>query len=121
MDEKHLGYLPIAGGLTKNQLDDFSVNRDSLSQKFFYTFYSHNFIKTFNSLKEITSKNEANRIVKLMKSKQFEEVIASWKTTNTGDLWGTGLTAEILNKACLSLGFNPILADQKISRLATKR
>lgn len=120
MDEKQLGYLPIAGSLSRSQLDSFSISRDSLTQKFFYTHYSNKYMKTFTSLKEITSEKEANKVVKLMKSKRYKEIINSWKATKAGDIWGTGLTAEILNKACLKAGYNPILADQKISEMATK-
>lgn len=120
MNEKQLGYLPISGGLSKHQLDSFTVNEDSLAHKFFYTYFSNESIKTFGALKEITTKDDVKRILKLMKSKQYKVIINSWENTETGDIWGTGLTAELLNKASLELGYNPIGADQKISTLVTK-
>jgi len=120
INDKQLGYLPVAGSLTRSQLDSFSISRDSLTQKFSYTYYSNKYMKSFSSIKDITSEKDANKIVKLMKPKRYKKIINAWQATKTGDIWGTGLTAEILNKACLKAGYNPILADQKISALATK-
>lgn len=121
MSDKQLGYLPIVGELTKNEMDTISISRDSLTKKFFYTYYSNAYVKTFSALKSIVKKKDANKIIRLMKSKRYEGIINSWKATKAGDIWGTGLTAEILNKACLDAGYNPIGADLKISALKKKQ
>lgn len=120
MNEKQLGYLPIMGSLTKVQMDSFSIQVDSLTNKFFYTYFSRNYMGEFPSLKEIVTKKDANKILRLAKSKKFNDVVKSWSATNIGDYYGTILLAELLTMACLDLGYNPITADLKITALKKK-
>lgn len=117
IDNKELGWLPLTRGLTRKQLDTVSTDIQSLKTKFFYTFYSENYIKEFSSLKKITSKDDVTIISDAVNDDTFKAIIEAYKKTETGDMYNSGISAEILTKACLKKGYNPIDAGLTVDRL----
>jgi hypothetical protein len=116
-DAKELGYLPLVFGLTKNQLDTIRTNAQLLKDKFFFTFLSDTYLKEIAVLKKVTTKEEAQRIIEMMKNEKFKPLIEKYAKTETNDMYNAGLASEILNRACIEKGFNPIGAGEAINRI----
>jgi hypothetical protein len=117
IDNKQLGYLPLVSGLTKKQLDTVQTNVQSLTDKFFFTFFSEAYLKELVKLKSITTKDEAKEIVEMVKSIRFKPLIERYQKTNTKDMYNSGLTAEVLNQVCIEKGYSPIGAGRAIDQL----
>jgi hypothetical protein len=116
-DDKELGYLPLTFGLTRQQLDTAKTNVSSLKDKFFFTFFSDAYLKELSALKKVITKNEADEIIKVAKSDHFKTLAEKYSITETRDMYASGLSAEILNRACIKRGYSPIGAGRTISSL----
>jgi hypothetical protein len=117
IDNKQLGYLPLVMGLTKKQLDTAQTNVQQLKNKFFFTFYSDAYLNELSALKKITAKNEATKVVEEMKNEKFRPLVESYANSETRDMYAAGLAAELLNRACIDKGFNPVGAGKAINSL----
>jgi hypothetical protein len=117
IDNKELGYLKIPGGLTRQQLDIIGIDIPSLKSKFSFTFFSDTYLKELSALKTVTTKNDANKILETAKSDNFKTLIEKYEKTEVSDLYASGLSAELINRACIEQGFNPIGAGQAINSL----
>lgn len=117
IDDKKLGYLTLISGLTKQQIDTVQIDTDSLNDMFFFTMYSDAYLKVLSTLKKVTTKSQVLEIVETAKSNQFKLLAEKYRKTKTGDMYGSGLSAEILNRACIEKGFNPIGAGRVINKL----
>lgn len=115
VDNKDLGFLPLESDLTKEQLDTIETNVQELENKFFYSYYSDSYLKELAALKRVETKEQANEIVNLIKSEEFEWLVERYKKTEVPDMYGSGLAAEIINRACIKLGYNPSGAGQAIN------
>lgn len=115
IDSNQLGYLVLQPGLTKEQLDTVQTKIQSLKDKFFFTFFSDNYLKKLSSLKKITTKNEALEIIEVARSDKFKPLAERYSKTETRDMYGSGLSAEILNRACIEKGYSPIGAGRAIN------
>lgn len=115
--DKELGYLPLSLGLTKHQLDTLKTDISSLEEKFFFTFFSDTYLKELSNLKKVNTKNEADEIIEIAKSDRFKTLVERYSKTETRDLYASGLSAEILNRACIEKGYSPIGAGRAINML----
>lgn len=115
MDNKQLGYLPLALGLIKQQLDTVQTDFKSLKEKFFFTFFSDTYLKELSSLKKVMTKEEAQEIIESTKQSDYKTLIEKYSKTETQDVYASGLSAEILNRACIEKGFNPFGAGPAIN------
>lgn len=52
-----------------------------------------------------------------MESNQFKLLAEKYAQTEPGDMYGSGLVAEILNRACIEKGYNPLGAGRVINQL----
>lgn len=68
LNGNQLGCLSLQMGLTKEQLDTVQVEVQLLKDKFFFTFFSDNYLKELSSLKKVTTKSEALEIIEFAKS-----------------------------------------------------
>ena len=116
-DNKELGYLPLTLGLTSQQLDTIKTDVSSLKDKFFFTFFSDTYLKELSALKKVTTKDEANEIIEIVKSDHFKALVEKYFKTETRDMYASGLSAEILNRACIKKGYSPIGAGRAINTL----
>jgi hypothetical protein len=114
---KELGYLPITSGLTRQQLDTVKTDVSSLKDKFFFTFFSGSYLKELSALKTVTTREEANEIIETAKSDHFKTLVEQYAKTKTQDMYGSGLSAELLNRACIEKGYNPFGAGVVINKL----
>ena len=118
IDPTKLGYLEtVIHGLTKEGLDTVHVDEKSLNNLFFFTYYSDTYLKELSGLKKVTTKEQALEIMEAMKSDQFKLLAEKYAKNPPGDLYGSGLVAEILSKACIEKGYSPIGAGQAINQL----
>jgi len=117
IDNKQLGYLPLSLGLTRQQLDTVQTDFKSLKEKFFFTFFSDTFIKELSSLKKVITKDEALEIIELTKRDDYKTLVEKYSKTETRDMYASGLSAEILNRACIEKGYSPIGAGRTINTL----
>jgi hypothetical protein len=117
IDNKKLGYLKLVSGLTKQQIDTVRIDSNSLNDMFFFTFYSDAYLKELSALKKVTTKIQVLEIMDVVKSNQFKLLAEKYRKTKTGDMYGTGFSAEILARACIEKGYNPIGAGRVINKL----
>jgi len=117
INAKQLGYLPLRRGLTKGQLDTLKTDTELLKNKFFFTYFSDQYLLEFNYLKKLSTKEQGLEIAKVGNSDKIKQLVERYKITNTGDMYGAGLNAEIMNQVCLELGFNPIGAGRAMNKI----
>ena len=117
IDNKQLGYLPLNLGLTRQQLDTVQTDIQSLKEKFFFTFFSDTYLKELSALKKVMTKDEAQEIIEMAKSDNFKKLVETYSKTETRDMYASGLSAEILNRACIEKGYSPIGAGRAINTL----
>lgn len=117
IDNKQLGYLSLISGLTKQQIDTFRIDTNLLNDMFFFTSYSDSYLKELSALKKVTTKSQVLEIMDVIKSNQFKLLVDKYRKTKTGDMYGSGFSAEILNRACIEKGYNPIGAGRIINKL----
>lgn len=116
-NEKELGYLPLTLGLTRQQLDTARTDITTLKEKFFFTFFSDDYLKELSSLKKVTTKAEANNIIEVAKSNRFKTLLEKYSKTETRDMYASGLSAELINRACIEKGYSPVGAGRAINAL----
>jgi|SRR5688572_1987056 len=116
-NNKELGYLRLALGLTRQQLDTIETDIPSIKEKFFFTFFSDTFLKELSALRKVTTKDEAKEIIETAKNDHFKILVEKYSKTETRDMFASGLSAEILNRACIEKGYNPIGAGRSIKNL----
>lgn len=117
INNKKLEYLHLISGLTKQQIDTFRNEINSLNEKFYFTYYSDSYLKELSTMKKVTTKNEVLEIVGDFKSEKYKLLAEKYYKTEIGDMYGSGFSAEILNRACIEKGFDPIGAGRIINRL----
>lgn len=117
INNKQLGYLPLVVGLTKQQLDTVRANAQSLQDKFFFTLFSDTYLIELSELKKVSTKDNAMEIIETMKSSKFKALIEMYSNSKPMDMYTAGLSAEILNLACIEKGYNPIGAGRAIKGL----
>jgi hypothetical protein len=116
-DNKELGYLPLTLGLTRRQLDTIKTDIPLLKDKFFFTFFSDTYLKELSALKKVTTKDEVMEIIEATKSDNYKTLVEKYSKTETRDMYASGLSTEILNRACIEKGYNPIGAGRTINNL----
>jgi hypothetical protein len=90
---------------------------EKLNDQFFFTYYSDTYLNEMKKLKKITSKPEALLIVEKMKDWKYMPMVERYSKTETYDMYGAGLASELLTRACIENGFNPLGAGIEIDRL----
>ncbi len=120
-DSKKLSYLLLNLGLTKQQLDTVKTDIALLKDKFFFTFFSDSYLKDLSALKKVATKDEVMGIVETTKNEKYRTLVEKYSKTETSDLYASGLSAEILNLACIEKGYNPIGAGRAINKLTRKK
>lgn len=120
INHKHLGYLPLVLGLTKNEVDTIKTNA-LLEDKFFFTWFSDSYLKELSTLKQVTTKEDVDKLVETLKGDKFKTLIKRYEKTKIFDMYGSGISAELLNRACIEKGYNPIGAGRIINKLMRKQ
>ena len=56
-------------------------------------------MKELSNFKKISTKSEANEIIEIAMSDRFKIIVEKYSKTETNDLYSSGLSAELLNRA----------------------
>lgn len=115
------GMLELRFGLSKKQLDTVKVTEAFLKDKFFITLFSETYLQQLAKLKPLTTRQEALDIMNESTNQQFNQLIESYKKTDSRDMYGVRLNAEIFNQICIQKGYNPFGAGWAFSNLMKRR
>ncbi|SEL75699.1 hypothetical protein [Parapedobacter koreensis] len=110
-DDK-IGYLPIQGNLTKEELGHYEFPIESLGDKFFLTYFSEPYWHGLAKQRKITTKEEAQQVLDYLNSEEVKKLVQIYRETDVPDMYGSGLFAELINIACIKFGFSPIGANK---------
>lgn len=116
-DGRQIGYLQLKTGLTRLELDSYKTDLGSLKEMFYFTYFSDTYLKELSSLKAITTKASALGIIEHFKSDNFKSLLETYKKNQVADMYGSGLTGELLSRACIENGYNPFGAGPAIELL----
>ena len=64
---------------------------------------------------------DANQIMEAMKSDENKALARRYEATDVADLYGSGFSAEVLNRACIEKGYDPVGAGGVIDKLLRER
>jgi len=115
INPRQLGLLPLYYGLTRSQLDTVRVDKATLKDNFYYSYYSDICMKEFALLKPITEKKDIDFLKTMTGTEQVQEITKKYNRTKPYDMYNVGISAEILTKVCILAGFNPISAATNIN------
>lgn len=115
-----VGFAHVRYSLTHEQMESTEIDTVSLSTMFFYTFFSKEYLQEIQSYKKVETKGDVNRLIKKITSKEYQPILDAYNKTEIGDLYGSIITSEMLNKACLELGYSPIGANDVINEIKGK-
>lgn len=121
INSKQLGVLPLKSGLTRQQIDTIKTDIESLKDKFFFTYFSNSYLMELSTLKKVTTMEDAEAIIDFVKSGKFTHLVERYSKTKIFDLYGSGFSAELLNRACIEKGYNPIGAGRSINNLMREK
>ncbi|AIZ64139.1 hypothetical protein PK28_11360 [Hymenobacter sp. DG25B] len=117
LTSQQVGYNVVNKRSTRQQVAELQISLDDLRQKFYFTFFSDTYLTTLRQLPTIKTMADAERIKAEVQQPEYTALAKAWEATDTGDLYATGLAREILNRACIKLGFSPWLSDEAIITL----
>lgn len=120
-DYKELGVLDLYSRLKREQLDTVRMNTKDLKEKFYFTYYSDSYLEELSALKPITTSEEVENITAYIDTKDWKPLLKKYNKTDVFDMYASGLSAEILNRACIEKGYNPIGAGRVISAFKRQR
>lgn len=121
--------------ITKNQIETADVTSqverhvaDSIMDKgivtdnwFFYTYFSDDRWRELASLPPIKTKDEAEKIMGILKSEEVKNWVAPYKNNPVKEMYGSGVFAEIINRICIQLQYSPIFASKVLQAFEQKK
>jgi hypothetical protein len=114
---KELSLWSLAFGLTRQEVDRFQPAIDSIRYRFAFTYFSDSYLEELSHWKTVATKSEALELREFMQSERFKPLADLYSKSLTGDMYGAGFSAEILSRACIEKGFNPVGAGRAIKAL----
>lgn len=117
IDKDKLDFVYWASDTTITGLDTKRISPDSLNEVFPVTFYSNSGIKEFKKMKPITTIGDVEKIVRayvIALSKQKAHLTEDDRSQNYLLAW---LPGDLLTKACLAEGYNPLGAGDITNRM----
>lgn len=64
---------------------------------------------------------DANQVMEAMKSDEIKALARRYEATNVADLYASGFSAEVLNRACVQKGYDPVGARGAIDKLLREK
>ncbi|GGH27417.1 hypothetical protein FAZ19_18970 [Sphingobacterium alkalisoli] len=112
--------VDLTMGMTKIELDSLWALDLRAKDLFFITYFSDDHWKNLSLLKPIDTEEDAREIVAELKSEKVKEWADAYMSNPVKDMYGTVFTAEIMNRVCISLGYNPIGASRAVQELTSR-
>ena len=113
ISENEIKIINEARSFTKDSIVKIPFEVKYLDNKFGFTYYTENYLKSFRTDYTITPEF-AKEIIESCKSNT--EIITQYNNTNTGDWYASGISAELLTLEMIKLNLSPINAKQKMSK-----
>jgi len=117
INKQSLSYIQEAKRFTRSEIDTLQIQQKDLDGKFGFTYYSEDYLTELGKRKQINTKKEIEEIIKLLNKPEYQAIIQKYKTSGVIDMYAIGLTYELLHKAVIESGFNPIDAREKFNQL----
>lgn len=116
--QKQLSRMVLSSGLTKNEAKKYQISLDQLRAQFFFTYFSDEYLRELSKLKSISFKADAQTIVQADENEKSKFTSESRSLKNLrASIYAPALQAELLTKACIESGFNPVGAEKAIITL----
>lgn len=116
LSENKIKVINETTSYTKDAISKLPFGFNLIEDKFGYTYYKENYLKSLNSDFEI-DKDFADKIMLSMKTSYFE-LMKLYKNTKVGDMYGTGIISEVLGREMVKRNLNPISARSKLEKAA---
>ncbi|TYB76936.1 hypothetical protein [Bizionia myxarmorum] len=112
--------LKIVNETTKYTLDSITkidLNSELLKDKFGFTYYTESFLTDLETNYEITNEQAVEIFEDIKENIQTVEL---YKETKTGDIYGSGITAELIAIEMIKLKLSPLQARNRIEKALRK-
>lgn len=113
ISENTIKMISEAQSFTKDSIAKTPFEMKYLDNKFGFTYYTENYLKSLRT--DYTINREfAKEIIE--SCKRNTEIITQYKNTNTGDWYNIGISAELLALEMIKRNLSPIRAKQKMEK-----
>lgn len=117
IDKGELKFINEAVSYTLDSLSAIPFEIQFLNEKFGFTYYTENFLTELNTEYEISLELAEQILSDLMNN---TEQVKLYKKTKTGDVYGSGITAELIATVMIKLNFSPLNAKDRIEKALRK-
>jgi hypothetical protein len=108
--------------LTKEQMVNYNIDFTQLKNDFGMSLYSLSYMKELLKLKKVTTKKDANKINKELNNSKYLTFAENYiKQNKLSDPYTSILTANLINTACLNLGYTPIGASFSMNIISSNK
>ena len=111
--ENAIKMINEARSFTKDSITKIPFELDYLNNKFGFTYYTENYLKSFRTDYTITQEI-AKEIIE--SSKNNTEILTQYQNTITGDIYHTAISAELITLEMIKRNLSPINAKQKMNK-----
>ncbi len=111
--ENTIKMINEARSFTKDSIAKIPFEINYLNNKFGFTYYTENYLKSFRTDYIITPEI-AKEIIE--STKNNTEVLTQYQNTITGDMYHTAISAELITLEMIKRNLSPIHAKQKINK-----
>lgn len=114
IDASRLGWTVLRAAQTQHQLDAFEVNVENLRHQFYLTYFSDSCLLEFDKMAPIATEEDRQKISDWLNRDEVMELANNYQQSNLPDPYGSAFFAEVLNRACIALGYNPVGASDAL-------
>ena len=111
--ENSFKMISEARSFTKDSIAKIPFEVKYLDNKFGFTYYTENYLKSFRTDYTITQEI-AKEIIE--SSKNSTEILTQYQNTITGDIYHTAISAELITLEMIKRNLSPINAKQKMNK-----
>ena len=120
LDSNRIAYIEQQFRLSKKAVTTDFIDSFHVEDRFGFTYFSKTYYASLSKWKPISTKTQVEDIIGLFKTDKYKKLIEQYESSHLPDMYGSGLTAELVNNACIDKGFNPIGAARIINDLMRK-
>ncbi|WP_299336480.1 hypothetical protein [uncultured Psychroserpens sp.] len=113
LSENKIKLINEVTSYTQDSISKMPFELSLLDNKFGFTYYEENYLKSLNSDFKI-DKEFAQELSESIKSSNVE-LMELYQNTKTGDLYASGITAELIAREMTKRNLSPILAKKKMN------
>lgn len=117
IDKGKLKFINEAKSYTLDSLSAIPFEIQFLNEKFGFTYYTESFLTELQTEYEISTA-QAERILSNIKNNI--EIVELYKKTETGDIYASGITAELIAIEMIKLNLSPLNARDRIEKAMRK-